>query len=378
MKIRAALFLMIMFVFPPIVGAEEASLRSELIRGINLISNGDIARGEKVFASIEDREPTNPAPYIYRAMALMSYPPREGVNEIDRALIEGLLERGIECALGGKWENEKGRVNLLLATAYSLVAQLSLDHKEYLKAAAAALRAEDYLKEAERISPDDPDVRYGVGLVSYGMAEMPPFARSVLSILHIPGDKEQGIEDLKTAAEKGVYTKTSARIALLMIMANIENRYPEAVFYGRELTDEFPNNPELYFPYANALSETGDHEGARTVATALGEKIDDGQPYFDGAIVPRYHHLMGKLLMDEGQYEEAAVELSKALVVRDKNYAWVQPLALARLGMIEDLSRRREKAVGFYRRAIDTHVEGAGIELAEKYLAQPYRSGGGK
>jgi len=378
MRIRAAVVFMILLVIPAIAWAEEAWLRNDLTRGIDLIFNADISGGAKVFTEIEKRAPENPAPYVYRAMALMSYPPREGIKEIDRALIEELLNRGIRYAEKGGWENDGGKVKPLLATAYSLLAQLFLEQKEYVRAANAALRAEKYLKEAERISPDDPDVRYGVGLLSYGMAEMPPAARSILSLLNIPGDRERGIKDLKTAAERGVYTKTSARVALLMIMVNVEDRYPEAVVYGRELTNEFPNNPELYFPYAYALSETGDHEGARIVAAALRKKIDDGLPYFDGAILGRYHHLMGKLLMDQGLYNEAAAELSQALVVTDKNYAWIKPLALARLGMIEDASGRRERAVGFYRKAIDTKIEGAGIELSKKYLRQPYRPGGGK
>jgi tetratricopeptide (TPR) repeat protein len=378
MKVRTIIVVIIVLLVPAAVRAEDAWLRAELLRGIDLIFNADISGGAEVFSAIEKQEPKNPAPYVYRAMALMSYPPREGMSGIDRTLIEGLLERGIRYAREGSWDGDEGRVKLLLATAYSLLAQLALDERQYLAAADAAIRAEKCLADAERASPDDPDVRYGVGLLAYGTAEMPAPMRSVLSLMDIRGDRERGIQDLKTAAEHGVYTKTSARVALLMITANIEDRYEDAVVYGRELVEEYPNNPELYFPYANALSETGDREAAWDVVRTLGQKIDGGVPYFDGAIVGRYHHLMGKLLMDQRRYTEAAAELSRALVVTDKNYAWVRPLALARLGMIEDASGRREKAVEYYREAIDTKIEGAGIELSKRYLEKPYAPGGGK
>jgi tetratricopeptide (TPR) repeat protein len=378
MKIRAALILMILLAVGATARSEEAWLRADLLRGIDLIFDARIREGERVFEAIEKTAPENPAPYIYQAMALMSYPPREGAAEIDRAMIERLLDKGIRLAEGAKWETDAGRVKLLTATAYSLLSQLYLEQHNYLKASRAALSAKRYLDEAARLSPDDPDVRYGVGLLNYGAAEMPPLARSVLSVLNIRGDKERGIEDLKAAAERGVYTKTSAEVALLMIMVNLEDRFTEAAVYGRRLTTRYPGNPELYFPYVNALSEAGDHDGARSVAAALKRKIDEGLPYFDGAIVARYHHLMGKLLMDEGRYDEAAAELKQALVVGDKNYAWVRPLALARLGMIEDVSGNRERAVDYYRQAIDTGIEGAGAELSKKYLAQPYRQNGGK
>lgn len=378
MKARAALLVMIVLVLPAATRAEEAWLRTELIRGIDLIFDARIAEGRQAFEAIEKRAPKNPAPYVYRAMALMSYPPREGMPAIDRGQVQRLLEKGIMLAEDGRWEEDTGRVKLLVATAYSLQSQLFLETGDRVRSARAALTAKRYLDEAARISAGDPDVRYGLGLISYGTAQMPPAFRSILLVLSIPGDRDRGIEDLRAAAENGVYTKSAAAVALLMIMSNIENRFGEAVVYGRRLVAAYPNNPELYFPYANALSETGDHEGALAVASALEQKIDEGLPYFDGAIVPRYHHLMGKLFMDRGLYPEAAAELTLALAVTDKNYAWVRPLALARLGMIEDLAGRRKRAMDYYRQAIESGIEGAGTMLAEEYIARPYRLNDGK
>ncbi len=82
---------------------------------------------------------------------------------------------------------------------------------------------------------------------------------------------------------------------------------------------------------------------------------------------------MGKILMDKGRLDEASAEFEQALVVTDKNYDWVRPLALARLGMIEDLLGRRGEAIKRYHKAVDTGIKGAGMEMAEKYLKEPYR-----
>ncbi len=174
----------------------------------------------------------------------------------------------------------------MLATAYSLRSQLFLEQKDYLKASRAALAAKKYLDEASRISPNDPDVLYGVGLISYGMSELPAYARAILSVLDIPGDREEGLSDIEKAASDGIYTRASARMALLVIFANIEHDYRGAIACGKELIESYPNNPEIYFPYAYALSEAGDFEGALAVAAALKRKMDARAPYFDGAIVP--------------------------------------------------------------------------------------------
>ncbi len=84
MRSRAVICCIIMVCAVSTARAEDARLRSEILKGIDLIFNADISGGEKAFAAIEQSEPENPAPYVYRAMALMSYPPREGMKGIDR------------------------------------------------------------------------------------------------------------------------------------------------------------------------------------------------------------------------------------------------------------------------------------------------------
>ncbi len=43
--------------------------------------------------------------------------------------------------------------------------------------------------------------------------------------------------------------------------------------------------------------------------------------------------------------------------------------------ILDDLSGRRDEAIRRYREAIDADIEGAGMELAKKYLKDPYRGG---
>jgi hypothetical protein len=376
MRARALVFTAILVLMAALTArTEDAGLRARILTGLDLIFNADIAGGERVFAEIEKADPENPAPYVYRAMALLSYPPREGMAPIDRGRVERLLTTGIAKAEATEWGDDSGRVKLLIATAYSLLSQLYLEQKEYLKASRAALAAKGCLDEAARLSPDDPDVKYAVGLASLAMSELPGYARTILSLLDVPADREAALRSLSLAAETGVYSASSAKLALLLILVNAEHDYARAIPYGKDLIARYPNNPEIYFPYAYALSASGDDKTALAVAAVLKAKIDAGLPYFDGAIVPRYHHLMGKILMDEGKMDEAAREFELALSVTDVNYAWVRPLALARLGMIEDLAGKRGEALRRYREAIDMKIEGAGTKLAKKYLAEPYRGG---
>jgi tetratricopeptide (TPR) repeat protein len=358
------------------VRGEEDRLREELLSGMDLIYDCDIRGGEEAFDRIIDREPDNPAPYIYKAMAYLSMPPREeggGFPTPDEKRVEALLITGTELALEYAWEDDdRGRGELLLATGFSLLAQLYQVQRRYLPAAEAALKAARHIDRAYVLSPDDPDVLYARGLLLYGLATMPDPARSLLSLLDMRGDRDEGLLLISRAADDGVYTASSARMSLLFVLVNMEHDFNRAIPHGMALVESYPNNPEIYFPYAYALSMAEDFDGALAVAAGLKDGIDRGLPYFDDAIVPRYHHLVGKIYMDMGEYDRAVAAFEEALTVTDINYEWVRALALVRMGMIADIRGDREAAVECYNRAIDEDIPGVGLELSKKFLETPY------
>jgi tetratricopeptide (TPR) repeat protein len=161
-------------------------------------------------------------------------------------------------------------------------------------------------------------------------------------------------------------------MALLFVLVNMEHDFNRAIPHGRALLSAYPNNPEIYFPYAYALSMSGDFDGALAVAAKLKGGIDRGLPYFDDAIVPRYHHLVGKIYMDMGEYDRAVEAFEEALTVTDVNYEWVRALAIARMGMIEDIRGNREAAAAYYTRVIDEDIPGVGLLLSERFLEEAY------
>jgi len=371
----------VMAAFFPVIGAvtargETDQLRDELLAGMDLIYNCDIQGGEEMFDGIIDREPDNPAPYIYKAMAYLSLPPREiegDLPRIDEGVVEGLLLTGTRLASEFPWDDEdRGRGELLSATGFSLLAQLYQAQRRYVPAADAALKAAGHIDEAYALAPEDPDVLYARGLLLYGLATMPDAARMLLSLLRMRGDRNEGLVLMSRAAEDGVYTASSARMSLLFVLVNMEHDFTEAVPHGRALLSAYPNNPEIYFPHAYALSMSGDFEGALETAAELKAGIDRGLPYFDDAIIPRYHHLMGKIYMDRGEYNRANEAFEMAQTVTDANYEWVRALALARMGMIEDIRGNRDAAVDFYTRVIEENIPGVGLELSERFLEAPY------
>lgn len=377
---RVAVFAVMCAVFfvagPVRVRGEPDRLREALLSGMDLIYNCDMPGGEAVFDELIEREPANPAPYIYKAMAYLSLPPREangGPPQLDEGLVEDLLITGTGLASEYPWgDGDRGRGELLSATGFSLLAQLYQAQRRYIPAADAALKAARHIDEAYALTPEDPDVLYARGLLLYGLATMPDPARTLLSLLHMQGEKDEGLSLMSRAATDGVYTASSARMSLLFVLVNMEHDFDGAIPHGRALISAYPNNPEIYFPYAYALSMTGDFSGALEIAAGLKAGIDRGLPYFDDAIIPRYHHLVGKIYMDMGEYDRAIEAFEMALTVADVNYEWVRSLALARMGMIADFRGNRDDAVDLYSRVIDEDIPGVGLELSKRFLETPY------
>ncbi|GEM_PF-2178384 len=367
---------------PGYAAAEEGWLREELLAGVDRIYNLDIEGGERIFLGISKKAPENPAPWIYRAMALISRPPRDG-EEFDSKVegILGLLETGIDLSekfIEGQKGEDLGRAKLLMATAHALKAELFLRQKRYLKSVESGFRSMRYLDDAHKTSPNDPDILYAVGLLKYGSANVPGVLRPFLALAELRPDKKLGLSYIRIGAKRGVYSAGGAKFFLMLVSINELEDFTTAARLGGELIRKYPNNPEVYFPYAYALSELGDYEGAFSAVDAFREKAKAATPYFDDAVAGRLHHLVGKILMDMGRLEGAVDELEKALVVTDTNYDWVRPLALARIGMIHDLRGEREEALRRYRETVDSGIEGAGKALAEKYLKEPYSKKGVK
>ncbi len=385
-----AFVICLLFVFcafsPVVTMAEDEWLKSEILLGIDRIYDADIEGGEKIFVGICERAPENPAPWVYRAMALLSYPIREkthgekplksGAKDVSSTdEIFRLLDKGIDLSnkiIDGLEGEDLARLQLLMATAHTLKAELHFRKKQYLKAVQSGYRAKKYLEGAYETSPKNPDVLYAVGLLKHGVENIPKVLRPFLSLMEIKSDKKLGLAYIKIGAERGVYSAVGAKLFLMLISVGEQKDYTTATRLGRELIVKYPNNPEIYFPYAYALSELKDYTGAFSVIDSFMTKSEMGTLYFYEALTGRIHHLKGKVFMDMGRLDEATDELELALIVTDINYVWVRPLAFARLGMIHDLKGERVKALKRYKSAIDTEIEGVGRALAKEYTREPY------
>jgi tetratricopeptide (TPR) repeat protein len=110
-----------------------------------------------------------------------------------------------------------------------------------LKAISEGRQAYVLLDEAVTDKPDLYDAHMGFGLFRYLVTKAPRSFHWVLKLVGITPDLEGGLQSLRLAAEKGVYTRNEARLYLAQFLFN-EHRSAEAFTYLNQLCSEYPEN----------------------------------------------------------------------------------------------------------------------------------------
>jgi tetratricopeptide (TPR) repeat protein len=313
-------------------------------------------RAMVAIARSEDRE--DPKPDWERAVSHLTV----AVERADR-LLDGGDESPLALTLAGM--------------AHGALGMIEGGLKYYLTAYREIVRAQELFARALEKDPRFADAMYGVGLYEYSMASLSPLLRAMAGLILPPGgDKARGLELLRTAAEHGKFTRNQAKLTLLRILVNQENRRAEALPYAEELKARHPGNPDLYFYLALIYSETGETARALEVGREIQAHIDQGRHHFAPELLGRYYQLLGKIHLDHGDLEAAAAFFRKAIAHDTKRYAWVTAWAWTRLGMIADLRGDRRQAQAHYRTALKLQGEMLAKERAREYLREPYRGDG--
>jgi tetratricopeptide (TPR) repeat protein len=143
-----------------------------------------------------------------------------------------------------------------------------------LKAAQNGRKGYLLLEEAVTQRPDLYDAQMGFGLFRYLLAKLPKSMRWILSLLGFEGDLEGGLAALRLAAEKGVYTRTEAKLFLAQFLFT-EGRQDSALRYLNELRREYPTNTlflVLYAFWQHRLDNLDEAMNAARMAIELNKK----------------------------------------------------------------------------------------------------------
>jgi tetratricopeptide (TPR) repeat protein len=217
------------------------AVHATTMRGIDRFYRLDTDGAIRSFDSVSQMAPNDPRGFFFRSVvhfSLFLLDQRKSdhdsfLNESERtiAVCERLLDQNGEDAvakfyLGGTY----GYRGMLLQSDGSMLQAISEGRKAYL-----------LLEEAVEEQPDLYDAHMGFGLFRYLVTKAPRQFHWVLKLVGITPDQEGGLQSLRMAAERGVYTRNEARLYLAQFLMN-ENHPEEAFGYLNQLCREYPEN----------------------------------------------------------------------------------------------------------------------------------------
>src|SRR5262245_1775800 len=140
----------------------------------------------------------------------------------------------------------KIEVTAYLASAHGSYARFKVTQEEaYFGALRAGLRAHKYAEQVYEMDKSYYDIYVGVGAFNYFSGALPAPIKPFAWLIGVRGNRDVGIDQLKTAMTSARYSQTEARIVYYTAMLQDKN-WPEAFRTLERLRADYPQNFVLY------------------------------------------------------------------------------------------------------------------------------------
>ncbi len=235
-----------------------------------------------------------------------------------------------------------------LATAYGLRASfaITIDHS-LREAFSNGNRAYSSLAKLTEEKPDYYDAYMTVGIYEYVVGNIPWYLKWMAYVIGARGSKEDGMQHLKLASEKGQYVQSEAQMACMILYVR-EHRFAEALAIARSLNSRYPRS--FFFPIniAQIQRMSGQKDQASAMLLQVEKQVEAREPNFDKLPLQSFRFDMAVELMSMGQLDAAEERFRKAMddpqTSREK-----KALSHLRLGQILDWKHRPKEAVQEYK-----------------------------
>jgi tetratricopeptide (TPR) repeat protein len=366
----------------------DPTIKDGLSHFYNLDYDAAIARFEKVAAA----HPNDPMPYALDLMAVSfrelyhqdlldtTYYARDSfltnqrkvdIPAANRQKIEDLTNKVIGLA-DAAIKNNPRDANAYFARGYARglhAAFMTLADHSFYGAAKQGLAARNDSEQALKIDPQYADADMAVGIQQFAVASLPTFVRLIVGIAGVGGNKEKGIQLLKTAIAQGVVTPVQASTALSLFLRH-DGRYPEALAVQHRLATEYPHDYLFRLEEANLAKDEGNAKLAiATYKTVIEDARKPG--YFVDPRLQLAYFGLADTERGQNDIQDAAKDYLES-ASQPNNSDWLRKRAQLSAGEMLDLLHQRGAAMDEYRKASAAGGDQTQAAMARRYLETPY------
>lgn len=250
----------------------------QLREGLQRLYHYDLDQADRVFAQMVKDHPDRPIGYVYLGeifwwKALLDKRNKRLARSFEKHTRQA-IDKGKALL---KKDDTDFYARLYLAKAYANRSRYKVTvTSSYLGAMLAGLKGRYHNDLAAELRPDYIDCLIGIGGFNYFSGALPAVIKPFAFLIGARGDREEGLRQLETAAEKGEYGRTTAKIVLLGVYYS-EKRYDDYSDLLFRMIEQFPSNPVFYTWLGNAFVQRKQvEEGIRVFDQWIEESGKEG------------------------------------------------------------------------------------------------------
>ncbi|MBI4639986.1 MAG: hypothetical protein HY731_04795, partial [Candidatus Tectomicrobia bacterium] len=207
-----------LFVYPFLAEggmAVSPELHQEILKGLELLYNAEFEKGREQCARVISFDPSHPVGPFCKAIAYWREMRREKKNPDKLKSFELSIDETIGKARAFlKGKEHEATAYFFLGAAYGFRGLLYGSQRKWLFAYINGRRGKEFLEKTLEIDPEYYDAYLGLGMYNYTLARLPSRMKVLSFLLMIKGNEDEAIRQLRVSMEKGVYTRTEAKVFL--------------------------------------------------------------------------------------------------------------------------------------------------------------------
>ncbi|WP_460620657.1 tol-pal system protein YbgF [Hymenobacter tenuis] len=286
----------------------DKDIQTELEGAVYNLYNFKYDKAERQFRSLRRRYPNHPMPYFLMGLSTWWKIMPSGIQttQYDKtffAYMDTAITKGEALYQA---DNRNYEACFFLAAGYGFDARLHAERRDWRKATVGAKRSLTYLDKSKEANGLSPEFLFGQALFNYYAVWIPdnyPLLKPVL--LFFPkGNKQLGLQQLRNVADNGFYVGPEARVFLMRILLNEEDKPEQAMPVARYLATTYPDNGYLQRIYANACFRQGEFRECERVSREILDKLSRGLPGYEANSGRYATYFLGYLM--QNRYKDLA------------------------------------------------------------------------
>jgi hypothetical protein len=289
----------------PELRASQLNLPADATDGLQLLYSGQTDSALALFQKIEQEQPESPLGYLLEAEARW-WKMYCGACEIRWGFVDtwkepnvsqgnvylALLDKTTQLAETSIAKKDTAEMELYAGMSDLLRARLLGLRDDRKGTARAGVKGREHLLRCLQLNPQMADAYAGLGLYNYYVDTLSTLARVLRFFMGIPGGNKQiGIQQLRTAMEQGELTQVEARFYLAKNLRSYDFQYAQAADVLAPLVKKYPDNPIFLLLMGNLDAKLARNEAAAVYFREVEEK-----PSADAACAERASELAQQFL----------------------------------------------------------------------------------